>query len=159
MNNLIIKIVLILSVGIFLVNCGFKTINNSYTNQVKIEEIETEEDSRVNIKIKDFLYLKSQRDTNKFVKIFIKSTKEKTIAEKNSKNKITKYKIKILTEVKYEEINNSKEGFFQINESRVFNVVDNNLKNFDTEKREIDTLSKIIAKEIYNILQLNFNDY
>jgi hypothetical protein len=148
-----------LSVGIFLVNCGFKTINNSYTNQVKIEEIETEGDSRVNIKIKDFLYLKSQRDTNKFVKIFIKSTKEKTIAEKNSKNKITKYKIKILTEVKYEEINNSKEGFFQINESRVFNVVDNNLKNFDTEKREIDTLSKIIAKEIYNILQLNFNDY
>ena len=159
MNNLIIKIVLIFSVGIFLVNCGFKTINNSYTNQVKIEEIETEGDSRVNIKIKDFLYLKSQRDTNKFVKIFIKSTKEKTIAEKNSKNKITKYKIKILTEVKYEEINNSKEGFFQINESRVFNVVDNNLKNFDTEKREIDTLSKIIAKEIYNILQLNFNDY
>ena len=72
MNNLIIKIVLILSVGIFLVNCGFKTINNSYTNQVKIEEIETEGDSRVNIKIKDFLYLKSQRDTNKFVKIYRK---------------------------------------------------------------------------------------
>lgn len=158
MKNQIRKIILLSFAMLIMTGCGFKTLNDSFSNQVKVIDIKSEGESRINIKIKDQLFLRSNNKGNKSINIFFKTLKEKTIAEKNSSNKITKYRINIITEVKYNETTNQIENTFTISENRVYTVTDNNLVNFESEKRTIDTLTKVIAKEIYSILQLNFND-
>jgi len=158
MKNQIRKIILLSFAMLIMTGCGFKTLNDSFSNQVKVIDIKSEGESRINIKIKDQLFLRSNNKGNKSINIFFKTLKEKTIAEKNSSNKITKYRINIKTEVKYNETTNQIENTFTISENRVYTVTDNNLVNFESEKRTIDTLTKVIAKEIYSILQLNFND-
>lgn len=158
MKNQIRKIILLSFAMLIMTGCGFKTLNDSFSNQVKVIDIKSEGENRINIKIKDQLFLRSNNKGNKSINIFFKTLKEKTIAEKNSSNKITKYRINIITEVKYNETTNQIENTFTISENRVYTVTDNNLVNFESEKRTIDTLTKVIAKEIYSILQLNFND-
>lgn len=158
MKNQIRKIILLSFAMLIMTGCGFKTLNDSFSNQVKVIDIKSEGESRINIKIKDQLFLRSNNKGNKSINIFFKTLKEKTIAEKNSSNKITKYRINIITEVKYNETTNQIKNTFTISENRVYTVTDNNLVNFESEKRTIDTLTKVIAKEIYSILQLNFND-
>lgn len=140
-------------------SCGFKTYDNSFSNRIKITNIKTEGESRINLKIKDKLIKKSDKTNNNEVNLSIKTFQKKSVSEKNNKNKITKYEINIITEIKFEEIGGQKkEGQFSVDKKREFYVGDNNLANFDTEKREIEILTDIIVKEIYLALLLRFND-
>jgi len=140
-------------------SCGFKTYDNSFSNRIKITNIKTEGESRINLKIKDKLIKKSDKTNNNEVNLSIKTFQKKSVSEKNNKNKITKYEINIIAEIKFEEIGGQKkEGQFSVDKKREFYVGDNNLANFDTEKREIEILTDIIVKEIYLALLLRFND-
>ena len=140
-------------------SCGFKTYDNSFSNRIKITNIKTEGESRINLKIKDKLIKKSDKTNNNEVNLSIKTSQKKSVSEKNNKNKITKYEINIIAEIKFEEIGGQKkEGQFSVDKKREFYVGDNNLANFDTEKREIEILTDIIVKEIYLALLLRFND-
>lgn len=140
-------------------SCGFKTYDNSFSNRIKITNVKAEGENRINLKIKDKLIKKSDKTNNNEVNLSIKTFQKKSVREKNNKNKITKYEINIIAEVKFEEIGGQKkEGQFSVNKKREFYVGDNNLANFDTEKREIEILTDIIVKEIYLALLLEFND-
>tara|TARA_E500000178_G_C17034473_1_gene762559 strand:+ start:4522 stop:4995 length:474 start_codon:yes stop_codon:yes gene_type:complete len=140
-------------------SCGFKTYDNSFSNRIKITNVKAEGENRINLKIKDKLIKKSDKTNNNEVDLSIKTFQKKSVREKNNKNKITKYEINIIAEVKFEEIGGQKkEGQFSVNKKREFYVGDNNLANFDTEKREIEILTDIIVKEIYLALLLEFND-
>lgn len=156
MKYISLKIIVLI---FLLSSCGFKTYDNSFNNRIKITNVKTEGESRINLKIKDKLLKKFDNTNNNEVNLSIKTFKKKSVREKNNRNKITKYEINIITEVKFEEIGGQKkEGQFSINEKREFLVGNNNLANFDTEKREIEILTDIIAKEIYLALILRFND-
>ena len=93
MNKLNTYIILV-SLIIF-TSCGFKVENKSNLSNFGISELKIEGDRRINYKIKSGLSFKTAKNSQKLLDLVIKSTKTKTIKEKNIKNEITKYKIDI----------------------------------------------------------------
>ena len=80
-----------------LAGCGFKILDQNQLKNYKILEIRESGDKKTNFFIKNKLYnlLNSNNSTNELV-INIETYKDKAIKEKNKKNQITKYNIKII---------------------------------------------------------------
>ena len=101
------------------------------------------------------MFLNSKNSANDLV-INIDTSKEKTIKEKNKKNQITKYNIKINSTIELnfinlnlkKTINLNEENFYDVNVSH--NATQNNERN--TEKNIIDELSQNMSNRILKII-------
>ena len=86
------KISFILTIILFLSNCGFKIVDKSRMNDFTIQNINSDGDKRINFKIKNYLLNTDKKDSKNLLLIKLKTEKIKSIKEKNLKNEITKYK-------------------------------------------------------------------
>ena len=86
-NKLILPIIFI-----FFTNCGFKVLDKSTLDKIKINEINTAGDKKINFLIKSkIIKLSDPNSLGELINIDIDSKKNKNIKEKNKQNKITKY--------------------------------------------------------------------
>ena len=84
----------------FLNSCGFKLVNNSELLEFNITNIETKNNKRIDFLIKQNLKRSlSNKEASNQIKLVIENKVNQSVAEKNIKNQITKYKIDINTNV------------------------------------------------------------
>ena len=88
---------------ILLTSCGFKVVKQFGLNEYYIAEINFFGDKKINYLINNNLLNLSKDNQKKPIVLDLTTSKIKTIKEKNIKNEITKYQIKIEANVKIKE--------------------------------------------------------
>ena len=151
--TLIISIISIL----FTTNCGFKVVNNSNLKNFKIAEIITTGDKRINYKIKSKLLSSISKNEKKLIKLKLETNKTKSIKEKNIKNEITKYQVKISIKVTYNEVSDINSNQFTINKVGDFTATNQYSQTLNNEKDSIKILTDNLADEIIEKIIQNIN--
>ena len=130
------------------------------TNSVnfKLTEIVSEGDRRINFNIKNSLLNNSNNTSTDQNKIIIKTTKKKSISEKNIKNEITKYKISINTEITLINLIDKDSQNFSVIKDGVYNVDSKYSVSLNNEKKLINLLIKSLIEEILEKLAEISND-
>ncbi len=156
MKNLIVCSLLFIFF-IPITNCGFKVLDRTNLNY-DIAKLTTSGEKRINFKIKNKLLFNSSNSNKKLINIDINSKKIKNVKEKNIKNEVTKYDLKIEVTVKFNEISNSKKNEFKIQVSGSYDVASQFSQTLTNERKLIETLSEKIAEEINDNLIFRLND-
>tara|TARA_B100001027_G_scaffold197016_1_gene154226 strand:- start:97 stop:558 length:462 start_codon:yes stop_codon:yes gene_type:complete len=134
--------------------CGFKVVNIADLNNFNIAEITTDGDKRINYKIKNRLLFNSNNNEENQIVVNLFTKKNKVIKEKNIKNEITKYRLSLLVDVKFNSINKTNEGQFSVNKGGDYNVASQYSQTLNNEKKLIDLLANELADEILERLRL-----
>ena len=108
------KIFFITILMIIITSCGFNIVEHSDRSTFDIAEIKTSGNNKINYKIKNKILFGSSKNDKKLISLNLDSKKSKSVKEKNIKNEITKYQIKIEINIEVYEINNSKKIFFRV---------------------------------------------
>ena len=140
-----------------LTGCGFKVVQNSSFNNFSISDINTEGDKRINFSLKNKLSLASTESVNKLIQISLKTNKDKQVKERNIKNEITKYQIKITVNVTCTEISNGSGFEFSKSKSGDYTVSNQYSKTLSNEKKLVELLTDNIADQILNELKTKLN--
>ena len=140
------KIYNFIIITFLLTNCGFKIKKNSI--DFKLTEIVTKGDKRVNFNIKNSLANNFNNDSIVIKKIIIETSKNKSIAEKNIKNEITKYKIAITVNITLINLTNNNSQNFSIIKEGIYNVDDTYSVSLNNEKKLIKLLTISLTEEI-----------
>ena len=140
------KIYNFIIITFLLTNCGFKIKNNSI--DFKLTEIVTKGDKRVNFNIKNSLANNFNNDSIVIKKIIIETSKNKSIAEKNIKNEITKYKIAITVNITLINLTNNNTQNFSIIKEGIYNVDDTYSVSLNNEKKLVKLLTISLTEEI-----------
>ena len=141
---------------LLLTSCGFEVVKNTYG--FNILEVNAEGDKKISYALKNRIKINNSDLNKNFIKINIDSEKVKLIKEKNIQNKITKYEIKIVSNVKYIILPENITKVLTINKAANFNVADNKVETLNNEKKLIDNLIDEMADEILLKISLDFND-
>ncbi len=156
MKNL--RLITIVISLILLTNCGFKIIDKRQLLNFDIKQIYTSGDRRINFELKNKLSDYSNINSNKIIEIELDTKKTKSIKEKNIKNEITKYQIKVLVNVKLITTDNRSNLKFTIEQEGDYVVAEKFSQTFDNEKKLIrniiDKISENIIGEIINKLNV-----
>ena len=152
------KLLKILPILILLQGCGFKVQDQSSFKKFFIKKIDTKGDNRVNFNIKNKLFLKSGSKNKRPLNLTIDTIKTKNIKEKDDKNIITKYVIKIDLKIVV-EIAGVNEKVFNLTDERDFNVGDQYSQTIRNEKQAIkDVTDRLIDKIIRELSTIKLND-
>jgi len=141
---------------LLLTSCGFEVVKNTYG--FNILEVNAKGDKKISYALKNRIKIKDSDLNENFIKININSEKVKLIKEKNIQNKITKYEIKIVSNVKYMILPENITKILTITKAANFNVADNKVETLNNEKKLIDNLIDEMADEILLKISLDFND-
>ena len=137
-------------------SCGFKVLNSGI--DYKITEIITSGDKRINYFLKNKLLLNSKSNSENLLKLTVNTKKSENIQEKNISNQITKYEIKISSEVQIENLKNKKSYNFTINQSGSYNVGTRHSETINNEKDLANVLIDSVFNEIFDNLINILND-
>ena len=140
-----------------LTGCGFKVVQNSSINNFSISDIITEGDKRINFILKNKLSAASSESENKLIQISLKTDKDKQVKERNIKNEITKYQIKITVKVTCAEVSNSSQFEFFKSKTGDYSVSNQYSKTLSNEKKLVELLTDNIADQILNELRTKLN--
>ena len=140
-----------------LTSCGFKVVQKSSFNNFSISDIITEGDKRINFSLKNKLSSQSTESENKLIQISLKTNKDKQVKERNIKNEITKYQIKITVNVTCTEISNGSEFEFSKSKSGDYTVSNQYSRTLSNEKKLVELLTDNIADQILNELKTKLN--
>ncbi len=155
MNKIILKILIffLLTSG-----CGYKVVKYSELAKFDISKIEVSGNNEINFKIKRKLNSLSKEGSENRIEIFLKTSKNKSIKEKDSKNEVSKYQIDITANVKVNSVNKENMLNFTINKSNDFIVGSKQSKTYTIEKKVTDLLIDETLDEIIDKLLLELND-
>ena len=142
---------------LILTSCGFKVVQKSSFNNFSISDIITEGDKRINFSLKNKLSSQSTDSENKLIKISLKTNKDKQVKERNIKNEITKYQIKITVNVTCTEISNGTEFEFSKSKKGDYSVSNQYSRTLSNEKKLVELLTDNIADQILNELRTKLN--
>ena len=148
------RIIIALFIVLFTSGCGFKVVNIADLNNFNIAEITTDGDKRINYKIKNRLLFNSNNNEENQIVVNLFTKKNKAIKEKNIKNEITKYRLSLIVDVKFNLINKTNEGQFSVNKGGDYNVASQYSQTLNNEKKLIDLLANELADEILERLRL-----
>lgn len=140
-----------------LTGCGFKVVQNSSFNNFSISDIITEGDKRINFRLKNKLSSASTESVNKLIQISLKTNKDKQVKERNIKNEITKYQIKITVNVTCTEISNGSEFEFSKSKTGDYSVSNQYSRTLSNEKKLVELLTNNIADQILDELKTKLN--
>ncbi len=148
----------IIFIALLLTNCGFKVIDKSKLNNFSIAEISTQGDKRVNFNLKNKLNFASNEDEKRLIKISLETIKNKSVKERNIKNEITKYQIKIKIIVTCYEISSGKEIQFVKSDTGDYSVSSQYSQTINNEKKLVQLLTDYLAEQILEELTIKIND-
>ena len=152
------NLISILIVMTFITSCGFKVVDRSRLSNFEISEINTKGDKKVGYIIRNKLMLYSSSGGKELISINLNSTKKKIVREKNIKNEITKYEIKIVANVNIKKIYDGEDFEFTITKNGNYDVAKQNSTTRNNEKQLILLLSNDLADEILSETNIKLND-
>ncbi len=150
------KFILLILCFSLITSCGFKPVN--INNDYKFIEINLTGDKRINYILRNKLNVNSNKDSASLVKINITTNKIKSIKEKDIKNQITKYQIKINTKVEYTYLKNGASNEFTLSASSAYDVASRYSVTLNNEKNLINALINKLAEDILEKLTNQLND-
>ena len=140
----------------FLNSCGFKLVNNSELLEFNITNIETKNNKRIDFLIKQNLKRSlSNKEASNQIKLVIENKVNQSVAEKNIKNQITKYKIDINTNVQIITAQTNKIRQLDISVFGTYEFDDTQAVTINNKKTLEDLLVKRISKKILNKIILD----
>ena len=150
----------LLIIFIVATSCGFKVVDQSKLINFSINEIISNGDKRINYKIKNKVLFKAKtrENKNKIINLNLTTKKVKDIKEKNIKNEITKYQIRIETKVNIDGLNIEAPAEFSISKSGDFKVGIQHSQTLNNEKALVELLSETPADEIVSEIIFKLND-
>lgn len=138
-------------------SCGFKIAN--LNNNLKFVEINTAGDNKISYLLKNRLSANSSNQSSYPIIINANTVLKKNIKEKNIKNQITKYQIKIETNIDYKNLDKNLSNKFKIVKSGHYNVASKFSKTKDNENKLLDGLIDEIVEEISSKISFDLNDF
>ena len=118
-----VKLITILILTCFVLsNCGFKVVDKSILNNFDIAEINTSGEKRINYILKNKIQFSSNKNEKNLISIDLLTKKNKKSKERNIKNEITKFEIKIEVKTTIKNINNSNKVDFKVIQIGEYNV-------------------------------------
>ena len=151
-----LKLFSIIFLAVFINNCGFKVVDNRV--DFKIIDIITSGDKKISYNLKNKLLLNSNNNNEKAVKIIINTNKKKSIYERNIKNEITKYSVKIISNVEVINLSNGNTDKFTISNDGIFNVGLRHSSSRNNENQLVSLLTESILEKILSNLSKKSND-
>ena len=142
---------------LFFTGCGFEIVDRSSVN-FDIIEIKTEGDKKINYRIKNKLLANTDKNNLEKIMLELKTNKTKIVKERNTKNEITKYQVKITTNVKYNKITDNKFINFSLYKSGDFEVASQYSQTLTNEKKLTNSLVGELIDEIFDRLIFSIND-
>tara|TARA_Y200000002_G_scaffold377422_1_gene383020 strand:- start:1287 stop:1766 length:480 start_codon:yes stop_codon:yes gene_type:complete len=151
---------ILLIATLLIANCGFKVLDKSQLQNLKIESLETKGDKKTSFLIKSNLQKYFTNNENgERIFLIIKTNKTKSIKEKNLKNQIKKYEISLSANISIKYLDKLKDKNFTIFVNGSFDVSDNHSTTISNQNNLEKNLAKkstdLIIKEI--ILKINDN--
>ena len=157
MNKKFINIYLLL-IFLFILHCGFKTVDKSNINDFTIQGIDAVGNKRINFDIKNNLMINSKSNSSNIIKIDIETKKTHAVKEKNIKNEITKHLVKLECNVSINLIKDGKKLNFNKIVVGDYLVAKSYSKTLNNEKKLIDNLVENLSEQIISELNLKLND-
>ena len=156
MKEMVKSILVFIIIFLSFSSCGYQKVNNS--NQMfSIEEIQVNGDKRTSFLIKRKMERFSREDGLNKLAISINLGTNKSIHEKNIKNKVTKYKLSLTAETKIKDLKTVE----VINRSYSSNIIYNvDTRYTDTVKNENGAkseLTDLIINQLLDELKINYN--
>ncbi len=146
------KIITLLISTLFLFSCGFQKISNENINNYQINQFVLKGDKRIGNQLKNEIFVNSKKNSENLISIEMDVNKIKNIKERNSSNQVTKYEIKLTTDIKISNLNDKTEkskNFSKTLDYKVENTYSQTLKN---ENKILQDLNKRIARDIVNFI-------
>jgi outer membrane lipopolysaccharide assembly protein LptE/RlpB len=143
----------------FTSSCGFKVLDNNQKNNFIIKEIKTFGDKRVNFKIKNNILRNSLGDGKKIIKVTLTTKKSKNIKEKNIKNEITKYEIRLNSSIVFALLEDKNDYTINVAVKGDYSVDDSYSSTLNNEKKLIDNLVNEISDKISDRIVTKLNAF
>ena len=140
---------------IIITSCGFKIVN--LDRNFEILEINTSGERKINYVIKNKLLLSSKKGNENVIKINILTDKIKSVKEKNINNQITKYEIKITSQVEYSNLSGNL-AKITITKTGSYGVASKYSDTLNNEKNLVNLLTEKIIEEILNNISSSLNE-
>lgn len=151
------KLLSILSVLFFTYSCNYKPLLLNDLSSYDIIEVKTTGEKRIGHKIKNQIKTSSSNQgTPLLLEMDIK--KNKSISEKNIKNKITKYQIRLIVDVSIINLENSDRKKFSVVKSGEYASKSRHSTNLQNEKNLINILINDLSSEILKEIFLQLSD-
>ena len=151
------KILSILSIIFFTYSCNYKPLLMDDLSRYDIIEIKTTGEKRIGHKIKNQIKTSnSNQGTPLLLEMDIK--KNKTISEKNIKNKVTKYQIRLIVDASIINLENSDRKVFSVVKSGEYSSKSRHSTNLQNEKNLINILINDLTSEILKEMFLQLSD-
>ena len=146
----------IIFIFLFISGCGFKKINDPDLKFYSIGDIKLSGNKQLGLVIQNKLRLSSNKDSKNTLFLSIDLEKNKTMREKDSSNKITKYDIELIANI---SIKTSSEILEKKFETMDFYDVSSDYSNTIRAQKNLENeLAKNIADALINYLKLKFNN-
>ncbi len=153
-----IKNTFIISIMLLLINsCSYQNMNSKYQKKFYIQEFDITGDTRTSFLIQKKIQRFSNKDGGNRIKLLVELNKNKTIEEKNIKNKVTKYNLTLIANVKIMDLNSTREIKRTFTATRIYNVEDNHSATINNLKEANNSLINIIVEEVLDQLRIYFN--
>ena len=152
-NN--IKNILIISLPLFILACGFKPINQIKNKVIHIQNIDIIGDQRIAYLLKNNLLLISNINSENKYNSKINILKKKNNKIKNKKGKVTRYNLAISVNLRLININNNKEIQKSFSRNEDFEVAKIHSDTIGNEKSTTENLARQLSEDISNFINLS----
>ena len=152
------KTLLITLTYLLLIGCGYKVIKKKKKTNFTVEEIIFTGDKRIGNRVNRNISIYFKENSKNLLSITLDSQKEKIIKEKNIKNQITKYEIKITVNLKINVINKNIEKYIRLSSYGDYLVGENNSDTRNNELSLMENLISNISEDVYSELISNIDD-
>ena len=142
---------------IFLTSCGFEVVKQLKFEEYYISKIDSVGDKKINYIIKNKLLNFSSNVNKKPLTLEMTTNKYKSIKEKNIKNEITKYQIKIEISIIMSGVNTANNQI-TISETGEYSVNTQHSQTINNEKKLIETLASSLSENLILELSERLND-
>ena len=154
----IIKFIITVPFLILLISsCSYQKMNSVDQKKFHIQEFEVSGDKRESFIIQKKVQRFSNKNSLNKIKIFINLKKNKSIKEKNIQNKVVKYDLSLLAEVKIIELNTAKEIKRVFTANETYNVDDSYSNTVNNSKAASNSLIDRIVNEILDQLRIYYS--
>ena len=148
------RIALILILFLY-TSCGYEPLYvNKNNNKFKFQEVKLEGNTNLSKKIRSRLSLEELISDKNLNKLIIKSSSKKTEASKDSKGRVTSYRIYINIDLIINNTNNKTVRSKLFSKDFLYNVDDDNLKTSEYQRNIENDLVNQIIREIIVYLNL-----
>ena len=142
---------------IILTSCGYKVVNQNYSDKYKFIESNINGDKRIAYLLRNKFKVGNE-NAPKSIKLNINATKQKNIYEKNIQNVITKYEILIIAKVNFYVLEDNKNVEFSISKSGIYSVSNRHSETVNNEKKTVKNIVTEISDQIQRDLVTKLND-